>query len=346
MEDNFILELERLKKPVWRVLQRYLPNAEPSQHYQMVRDYPSRQGKYLRPGLLLLSTEMLGGSQENALLLAAAIQASEEWLLIHDDVEDHSLYRRSTPAQPRPTLHVLHGEELAVNAGDALHIIMWRIVGDAVEKMKSEVGWKIFQKFNDILLTTTEGQFLDLSWVRNKVIKVSPKDYLKMVSKKCGYYTIVGPLQLGAMAAGHSSSKILNSMAKWGIPLGYAFQIRDDLNNLTQDSEVMGKEQGGDILEGKRTLLLIYLLEKCTKEESEYVRAIYRKERPEKTNSEKDYVLQLMARYGSFEHATKAIKSYCRVADREFRNFGRTLPKSKARETLRSAIDFIGSRAY
>lgn len=346
MGRDFLAELTYLKQPVWRTLEKYLPSHDPVDHYNMVRDYPSRQGKYLRPGLLLLSTKMLGGSQEKALLLAAAMQASEDWLLIHDDIEDHSLYRRSTQNRPKPTLHVLHGPDLAINAGDALHILMWRILGDAVQKIGGELGWTIFRKFNDILLTTTEGQFLDLFWIRNNIIRISVKDYLHSVFKKCGYYTIVGPLQLGAMAAGQDSRKIMEQIKKWGTPLGYAFQMRDDLNNLTQKSDVMGKEQGGDILEGKRTLMLIHLLQQCSKEEEQYIAAIYRKDSSAKTETEKNYIIQLMEHYGSLNYVAKVIKENCRLAEREFNAFARPFPNSDAKANLKSAIDFVGNRTF
>ncbi len=346
MAVDFVEELARLKKPVWRALKSYLPDRYPKDHYKMVSDYPARQGKYLRPGLLLLSTEMLGGSQEKALLLAAAMQASEDWLLIHDDIEDHSQYRRSLPDCPRPTLHELNGVDLALNAGDALHILMWRIMTDAAEKLGGSLGWKVLRKMNDILLTTTEGQFLDLSWVRNSEAKVSLNDYYGMAYKKCAYYTIVGPLQLGALAAGQASPKIMADLKRVGTPLGYAFQIRDDLINLTQTSSILGKEQGGDILEGKRTLILIHLLQQCTPEEKDYIRLIYKKPREEKTETEKKYVIELMFKHGSLDYAAKAIADHCRMAEREFNKFAKPFPNTWAKATLKEAINFVGTRVY
>jgi len=346
MVNDFPTKLSRLKKPVWRVLKSYLPRRFPREHYEMVSDYPLRQGKYLRPGLLLLSTAMLGGSQEKAVLLAAAMQASEDWLLIHDDIEDHSEYRRSIASTPRPTLHKLHGEDLAINAGDALHIIMWRILGDAVEKIGGPQGWEVFRKMNDILLTTTEGQALELLWTQKDVVKVKRADYYRMISKKTAYYSIIGPLQLGAMVAGRGNRKTLEALERWGKPLGYAFQIRDDLINLTQSSRVMGKERGGDILEGKRTLMLIHLLEHCSKKESARIAAIYKKDRQDKTETEKNYVIRLMKHYGSLGNAADAIARNCRIARAEFDKFAAGLPDSEAKESLREAISFIENRVY
>jgi geranylgeranyl diphosphate synthase, type II len=344
MAEGFLDELKKLKQPVWKTLQMYLPSGSPKDHYKMVKDYPERQGKYLRPGLLLLATSMLGGSQEKALLLAASIQASEDWLLIHDDIEDKSEFRRSTDTQPRPALHKLYGTDLALNAGDSLHIIMWRILGDAVEKIGGELGWKIFRKVNDILLTTTEGQFQDLYWIKHNVLNISTADYYRMVYKKSAYYSIIGPLQLGAMAAGQVSAKIQKSIEQWAEPLGYAFQIRDDLINLTQVSSVLGKEQGGDILEGKRTLMLIHLLQHCSQSEETYIAAIYGKPRAVKTKAEVKYVLGLMEKYGSLAYAVKTIATHCKQAEQGFAKFALHFPDSKAKHSLRQAISFIGQR--
>jgi geranylgeranyl diphosphate synthase type II len=223
---------------------------------------------------------------------------------------------------------------------------MWRIMGDAVERIGGLLGWKIFRKMNDILLTTTEGQFLDLFWVRNNIVTLSERDYYDMIFKKCAYYTIIGPLQLGALAAGQSSPKIMASLKRLGTPLGYAFQICDDLINLTQESSISGKEQGGDILEGKRTLMLIHLLQHCTRAEQDYIKAIYIKLRKEKTEQEKNYVIRLMNKYGSLDYARKTITAHCRLAKKEFDQFAKQFPNSRAKDSLKAAIDFVGQRAF
>src|SRR3989344_7115050 len=127
------------KQKVWSVVEPYLndPNYPSSfdipdkyktiqfKHWNIVREYPERKGKYIRPTLLLLTAEGMGTKEEIALQTAAAMQTSEDWLLIHDDLEDDSEFRRG-----KLTLHKMHGEKLAINAGDALHIIMWKILLD------------------------------------------------------------------------------------------------------------------------------------------------------------------------------------------------------------------------
>jgi geranylgeranyl diphosphate synthase type II len=336
-------ELKILKEPVWEKIQKYLPRKEPKEHYAMIREYPSRQGKYFRPALVLLSAEMFGGDMEKALLTAAAMQTSEDWMLIHDDWQDGSEERRSTPDEYKPALHRIFGNELAVNAGDALHVIMWKILGDNVRLLGNKTGWKVYDKFVDILMKTTEGQYLELSWIRNNRISLTEKEYYRMIYAKAGYYTVTGPLQLGAIVAGALDSEI-RKIAEWGVPFGCAFQLWDDVMNLTIESHIQGKEIAGDILEGKRTLALIHLLGKCTITEKAYITSIYSKPRERKTEEEKDYVLNLMRRYGSIKYCKHIAWNYSILAKIIFDENTSHLPDTNAKHIIRECIDFVVNR--
>jgi len=340
---DFIKELEKLKKPVWKKIQEYLPQKHPQEHYAIVREYPERQGKYFRGGLLLLSTEMFGGQKEKAILTAAAMQASEDWLLIHDDFLDQSEERRSTKDKYCPTLNKMYGDELAVNAGDALHIIMWKMLGDNVRFLGEKQGWKIFDKMQDILLTTVEGQYLELDWIRKEKVLITKQEYYRMIGIKTGYYTVTGPLQLGAIIAGQSNKEI-KQIEEWGMLFGYTFQIWDDVMNLTAESKIQGKEKAGDILEGKRTLTLIHLLKNCSSIEKNRITALYLKPRAEKTEKDKEYVLSLMKKYKSIDFAKKIAKDYSQKAMKLFDKNTAHLADSQAKRIIRQGIEFVINR--
>lgn len=335
---NFIHELAKLKKPVWREIQKRLTEKEPLGHYKMIREYPLRQGKYFRPGLVILGTQLFGGNPQHAVLTAAAMQTSEDWLLIHDDVEDHSLKRRGLA-----TLHEMYGEELAINAGDALHILMWKMLGDNARSFNSETGWKIFNTINDILLKVTEGQYLELKWIRDNKIFISPDEYLDMIKKKTAYYTVIGPLQLGATLAGAAENEV-NKIEEWGTPFGYAFQVWDDYMNIITPDSKQGKERGGDILEGKRTLMLSHLLDHCNKKERNKIEKIYLKQRPKKTGQDKNYVLHLMNTYGSADYAKKIARQFGEQAKDIFNKNTAHLKETKAKKTIRAGIEFVTHR--
>ncbi|HEX2864679.1 MAG TPA: polyprenyl synthetase family protein [Deinococcales bacterium] len=223
------------------------PSGHPelSAFYSMLRDYPERGGKGLRAQLLLLSARAHGGREERAVPLAAALELFQNWVLIHDDVEDDSDERRG-----RPALHRLHGAPLAINAGDALHVLMWKAVLEA--EVPGAAG-----EFLETVFTTAEGQHLDLSWIAANRWDVTPADYEDMVRRKTARYTVVSPLRLGALAAGRDPDPALSAA---GLDLGVAFQIRDDVLNLTGSFADYGKEIGGDLWEGKRTLILSHYL--------------------------------------------------------------------------------------
>jgi len=340
---NPLAEITKLKPAIWKKIQEYLPNKEPKEHYAMVREYPLRQGKYLRPGLVLLSAKMFGINHQKVFLTAAAMQVSEEWILIHDDFEDHSLERRSTKTEYCPALHIMHGDELAINAGDTLHVIMWKMLGDNVRLLGDKIGFKIYEKMNSTILSTLEGQFLELNWIRKNTIEISEQEYLKMIDIKAGAYTIIAPLQLGAIVAGQSD-KELEKIKEWGIPFGRAFQIWDDVMNLTVKSEKQGKETAGDILEGKRTLILIHLLGKCSLVEKKKIIKIYAKKRQQKTEIEKNYVLNLMKEYGSIEYAKKIALDCAEKSKAIFDQNTAYLPNTKAKKIIRATIDFVVNR--
>jgi geranylgeranyl diphosphate synthase type II len=334
--------LNECRKAVSPVLFSYL-KCEPVEYQEIINEYPRRMGKYLRPALVLLSTQLHGGSTKKALKTAAAMQTSEEWLLIHDDAEDHSTERRSTESEFRPSLNEMIGWEMAINAGDTLHAIMWKMIGDAIKNMPN--GWEVFDKFSDIIIGTTEGQYHELNWIHNHDVDVTESDYFRMIDKKTAYYTIIGPLQLGALVANIRPGRI-KSIDSFGSPLGRSFQLRDDVLNLTTESEKAGKEKYGDIIEGKRTLILIDMLKKCSSSEREYVKTIYRSESRKKERPEIDYVVKLMHKYGSIEEVSNLATKYAKEAKDRFikycSEFGNA--ESQSKRLMLNLIDFISTR--
>ena len=301
--------------------------SEIAQLYAMMREYPSRPGKMIRSRLLIASAIAHGARFEQALPLAAALELFQNWVLIHDDIEDDSDERRGKPA-----LHRMYPTSLAINAGDALHIYMWQAVHQA-----GVAG--AFEEFLEMIHRTAEGQQMDLVWVAQARWDVSPSDYLEMVRLKTARYTVVSPLKLGALAAGCIPDERLELA---GLDLGVAFQIRDDVLNLDGDFASYGKEIAGDLLEGKRTLMLLHMLEHLSAVEKAEIISILEKPRLTKTTADVERILVLMRHHGSIAFAQSIANEY------ETRGLGllqealTSLPvQAAALEILKTAKSFI-----
>jgi len=335
---DFSKVLLEKKTRIYEKILEYLPHHYPQEYYEIVRDYPERQGKYFRPVLVLLANEMFGGRDEDALLTAAAMQTSEDWILIHDDIEDHSYERRG-----RPCLHEIYGPEIALNAGDSLHIIMWKMLTDNIKVLGLERATRILSCMSDILLYTFEGQYLDMNCIAKNRLDLVEEDYYEMADRKAGAYSVYGPLQLGAIAASATEEEVC-SIKEWGVPIGRAYNIYDDFLNVAGIERFYGKEIGGDVLEGKRTLILIHLLRNCTSAERKSISRIYSKRREEKTEREISYVMLLMKKYGSISYAHQKSLEFADMARRAFDQKTSHIDNSFAKKAIRAAIDFVTTR--
>ncbi len=305
-------------------------------HREMLAEYPERGGKYVRPGLVLLSTMANDTDISTGLITAAAMEISEDWILIHDDFEDHSLERRGKPSLP-----VVYGDELAVNAGDHLHLIMWNVLMSNRETMGIEKTMKLFDELNSLLQTTCEGQFLEISWTTGRKM-ISEDEYFAMVDRKTCWYTIIGPLRLGAIIS--NNEKAMDDLVEFGLPLGRAFQIHDDWLNVFSTST--GKELGGDIIEGKRTLLLIKLLEELKKqgkdEELAWIKHVFCLDRSQRDFFMTRQIIDMYKEYGIKDMVREIVLEYAEKARAKVRN----MPgfDDHTRDILMDAVEFLVER--
>ena len=345
--------LKSHKKLVWPEIQKYLkspifpsvfkiPERYKSLekfHWKVSCEYPERQGKYLRPTLLMLTATVLGGSKKHALKTASAMQLSQEWLLIHDDLEDGSLLRRG-----KPTLHEMYGFEYAINAGDALHGVMWKILLDNLSLLGARKTSEIIDEFYSMISRTILGQTVDIKWFKENKLDFSNNDWYFVADSKSSYYTITGPMRLGAIIAG-ANSKQLKLITKFGLELGRCFQLVDDILDVTSDFKGL-KHAGNDIFEGKRTILLGHLL-RCIKfSDRKKVLSILNKTREEKTNKEVVWIIKKMYEYKSIDYAKRLAKTHKEKALRIFDKELGFLSKQSARNSLKLLTNFILERDY
>jgi geranylgeranyl diphosphate synthase type II len=352
--NKAILILEKYKKPVWREIQKYLyddsyPTAftipvkyqkDVEFYWKSVRDYPKRQGKYLRPTLLLLAAKAMGADVKKAVKTAAAMQLSEEWLLIHDDIQDRSLARRGKPALQR-----LYGDELALNAGDTLHVIMWKIITDNEVVLDKKKALAVANEFYQVLKRTADGQAVEIMWTKDGKVRTNDEDWFFIADGKTAYYTIAAPLRLGAIIAG-VNQKQLDALAEFGVSLGRCFQLVDDILDLTSDFKGSGKKPGSDIYEGKKTLLISHLVRSARKEDKKKILAILRKPPEKKTEKDVSWILQKMAEYKSIDYAMRVATKLKEMAYKMFEKNLVFLSEKAARKELKTLLDFVLERKH
>src|SRR5208282_1241140 len=241
-----------------KTVQAYLPQDEPRSYlYELIADYPGRGGKMLRSSLCIAMARATGAEVEDAVASAASIELLHNAMLVHDDIEDGSIERRGTP-----TLHSLHGIPLAINAGDAMGLLGLRPLKDNMHRLGLATALSIFEETERMAWESAEGQALELGWKRENRTDLGDEDYLRMVLQKTCWLLAIYPMRVGCLI-GARGRMPLDPLIRLGFFFGVAFQIQDDLLNLEPGPEY-GKETNGDLLEGKRTLMIIHALQNAS----------------------------------------------------------------------------------
>jgi len=324
---------------VRQVLDDYFPDKEPRRYlYDLVPAYPNRAGKGLRPGLCIATCRAFGGSVRSVLRSAAAIELYHNAFLIHDDVEDGSEFRRGLP-----TMHKEHGVGIAINVGDAMNVLSVRTLMDNLDAIGPTLTWLVFAEIEHMVRESVEGQAMELGWVRDNVCTLSEADYLRMILKKTCWYTCMHPCRIGALI-GSGGSADLDSFNRFSYYMGAAFQIQDDALNLEGEHARYGKEIGGDIFEGKRTLMLIHLLNSATPREHGRIRRFLTKPRERRSMSEVSSVYDLMLKYDCIKSARTTARHLAGAALREFHLAYGKLPDSDDKRLIESIVLYMINR--
>jgi geranylgeranyl diphosphate synthase type II len=267
--------------------------------YDLMLDYPLRGGKALRPALCVATCRGLGGRLEDVIRTAAVIELYHNAFLIHDDVEDGSQLRRG-----RPTLHQEYGVPTAMNVGDGMLAVAMRPLLDNTRVLGLGKALRILDTVSTMAVESAEGQALEIDWTRRNVWQLRDADYWHLVYKKTCWYTFIAPVFIGAIAADLPRDRMLR-LRKFAIALGVSFQIQDDILNLVADEAAYGKESAGDLVEGKRTLILLHAMRNAPEAERSEAMRILSKSPAEKTPTEVGFLGQLIASTGSIEYARR-----------------------------------------
>jgi geranylgeranyl diphosphate synthase type II len=317
----------------------YLPEAEPRRYlYDLVADHPRRGGRAFRPSLCIATARAFGTPIEVALRTAVSIELMHNAMLIHDDIEDESEQRRG-----KPTMHMAEGVPIAINVGDMLSLLSMRPLLDNRQMLGSELSLRILEETERMARESAEGQALELGWRRDNVTDVAEADYLHMVLKKTCWLATIHPTRMGALI-GSVGAMDLDKCIRFGFFLGAAFQIQDDLLNLQGDATAYGKEIGGDIREGKRTLMLIHLLSYAEDAERERLRCLLGQPREARTDRDIAWVRERMDAYGSLDYARQVAQGLAGAASFEFNQLYGHLPESRDKRFLEALPTWVIER--
>jgi geranylgeranyl diphosphate synthase type II len=323
-----------------RALRRYVePLDSSSPVYGLAADYPRRGGRALRASICIASARAFGADVEDAVQSAVALELLHNAFLVHDDVEDGSEERRG-----RPTFHRLHGVPVAINTGDALAVMSLRPLLDNRSTLGPRVALRILEEAERMARASVEGQAMELAWRRENAVDLDDRDYLRMILHKTCWYTTIYPCRVGALI-GTRDGVDLDRFMRFGFFLGAAFQIQDDLLNLIGDPDRYGKERDGDIWEGKRTLMLIRLLQVASPDEQRAIRRVLALEREDRTAAQVGWIRERMTAYGCVDYGREFAHGLAGAAMHEFQAAYGGVADSRDKDFLAALPQWVLERA-
>lgn len=340
-DEGLVREVLREYGEVTRAhLQRYLAQREPRSYlYELLADYPRRGGKMHRASLCIAMARATGASLEEAIPTAVSIELMHNALLVHDDIEDASDERRGTP-----TLHALHGVALAINAGDAMGLLSLSPLKENFHRLGVATALRLFEETERMAWESTEGQALELGWQRDHRMDVTQEDYLQMVLKKTCWLAAIHPLRTGCLI-GARGRLPLGPLVRIGFFFGVAFQIQDDLLNL-EGGPAYGKEINGDLLEGKRTLMIIHALGSARPAERRRLERYLRQPRSRRSPETTAWIRELLDRCGAMVHARAVACAMGGAALFEFDRHFANLPASRDLSFVRAMLTWVMQRTH
>ncbi len=236
--------------------------GEPKMLYAPIRYSLEGGGKRLRPVFLLMATNVFSDDISGSMAAAMAVEVFHNFTLLHDDIMDNAPMRHC-----RDAVHKAFGQSAAILSGDAMMIYAYTLLGNTNNEHFSDIT----KEFNKMAIEVCEGQQFDMEFEQR--YNVSIDDYLRMIQLKTSAL-IARSLKMGAILGGASECDA-NLLYDFGVKLGVAFQIQDDLLDTFGDKATFGKPIGGDIIESKKTYLSIQALSLCSKLEPNIMQDLF-----------------------------------------------------------------------
>lgn len=316
-------ELEKRAAVVTEAIERMLPVVHPRPLYEAGRHLVDAGGKRLRPSMLLLAAEACGAKSLPLAPAAVSIELIHNFTLIHDDIMDNADVRRG-----RAAVHKIWGQSGAILAGDTLYSKAFQVLGMTAAQPEKVLG--AMNLLSETCTAICEGQWLDMEFEARE--RVSEAEYMEMIEKKTGvlYGASAG---MGALLSG-ASSQAVAGLYEFGKLTGMGFQLQDDVIDLVTPESVSGKRQGGDLVEAKKTLIMIHAFAHGVPVD------VFGKK--DANASQILEAIDVLSKSGSIEYARSRAEEMVGRGKRALQ----VLPDSDSREMLLKLADFMIMRRY
>jgi len=298
-------------------------------------DFLDRGGKRWRPALFLLILEAFGKDPKKFFDFAIIPELNHAGTLVVDDIEDQGELRRG-----KPCLHKIFGIDVALNAGNFLYFLPIYIFEKNKRKLEKEIYLKAIETYLEEMEKLHLGQGTDIFWHKGKQNKISEKEYFEMCALKTGSMARLAS-KLAAILA-KKEEKIVKEIGDFAQNIGIAFQIQDDILDIEvseKERKKFGKSFGNDIKEGKRSLPVIYTLNKAKAKDKKRLIEILNKEK--KNKKEILEAISIIKKYKATDLAKKKAKE---ILNESLAKIEKILPPSKAKEKLKGLIEFLIER--
>ncbi len=298
-------------------------------------DLLNRGGKRWRPFFLLLVCDALGGDLEKCKDLTAIPEVVHNGTLMVDDIEDMSETRRGEPCT-----HKKFGEDIAINAGNAMYYLPLLVLLKNTSKFDHKTLVRMYETYTKEMINVSCGQATDIAWHKGlaNADNLSEDEYLQMCAYKTGCLARMAA-KLGAIAAG-AEDDVVEKIGRLAESIGVAFQIQDDVLSASGEEFQKRKGYGDDITEGKRTLIVIHSLKHANKKDkNRLIEILNMHTKDEKLILE---ALSILKKYGSVDyaksHANKIVREAWAEADP-------VLKESEAKNNIKKFADFLVERS-
>jgi len=346
---DIIEELKKKKPIIDEIIEKYIPRkydeksleftvGKPRYRYDIeainkaiaepIWEFLDRGGKRWRPALFLLVVEALGGDPEKVYDFVLIPELVHNGTLFIDDIEDKSKMRRG-----RPCSHLLFGEDVAINCGNALYFLPLISVIKNGKNFGPETIKKLYEIYIQEMINLSFGQATDIAWHNGMADanKLSEEEYLQMCAYKTGTLARMAA-KIAALLSGASEEQI-EMLGKFAETIGVAFQIKDDIMNIEGG---LGKEYGDDIKEGKRSLLVIHTLNVASDEDKKRLIEILEMHTTDRKLV--DEAIEILKKYDSVNYAKKLAN---KLMTDTWNEIDKILPESEAKKKLKAFVEYL-----